>query len=93
MHPSDNHRELLQFLQNRRYFCVKVVPNRPQTQFVQVMENDTIKMYVHAVPEKWKANEELIRFLSNVLQIPKNRLEIISGSASQIKMVRILGAE
>lgn len=48
----------------------------------------TIKIRIKAVPEKGKANEELIKFLSKELSIPKDQITIISGKSTQLKLVR-----
>lgn len=50
---------------------------------------ETIKIRIKAVPEKGKANEELIRFLSKRLDIPKQNISIISGKTEQLKLVKI----
>lgn len=48
----------------------------------------TIKIRIKAVPEKGKANEELIKFLSKELSIPKDQITIISGKSTQLKLIR-----
>ena len=50
-----------------------------------------IAMKISAVPEKGKANEELIAFLAKTLKIPKRRISIIRGFSSRDKTVRIDG--
>lgn len=49
----------------------------------------TYKIRLKAVPEKGKANEELIKFLSKELALPKDKIEIISGKTERIKLIRI----
>lgn len=48
----------------------------------------TIKIRIKAVPEKGKANIELIKFLSSELNIPKDKINIISGKSTQLKLIR-----
>ncbi len=48
----------------------------------------TIKIRIKAVPEKGKANEELIKFLSKELSISKDQITIISGKSTQLKLIR-----
>ena len=50
-----------------------------------------LKISVNALPEDGKANIELIRFLSKTLNIPKNRIELVSGTTSREKLVQIQG--
>lgn len=49
----------------------------------------TIKIRIKAVPEKGRANAELIKFLSGELSIPKDKIIIISGKSTQLKLVRL----
>ena len=42
-------------------------------------------------PEKGKANESLIKYLSNLLGIPKSRIEIQKGTTSRNKILLIDG--
>ena len=49
----------------------------------------TIKIRIKAVPEKGRANAELIKFLSDELSIPKDKIFIISGKTSQLKLIRL----
>lgn len=54
-------------------------------------ENDLpqIKVYVIAVPIKGKANKELIKLLSEELNVNKNKISIIKGEASSNKIIEI----
>ncbi len=42
-------------------------------------------------PEKGKANETLIRFLSDLLGIAKSRISIVKGNTTRNKLVAIQG--
>ncbi len=69
---------------------VKVVTRQPKTEFFWVLDDGTLKFRLKAVPEQWKANKELIRFLSDELSVNKSKIEIISGATDSMKMVRII---
>lgn len=49
----------------------------------------TIKIRIKAVPEKGKANVELIRFLSRELNVPKENISILSGKTDHLKLIKI----
>lgn len=53
------------------------------------MDDETIKIRLKAVPEKGKANAEVIRFLSKELGLPKENVSIISGSTDRTKLIKI----
>jgi uncharacterized protein YggU (UPF0235/DUF167 family) len=52
------------------------------------MDDGTLKIRLKAVPEKWLANKELIRFLSDELKIHKSKFDIISGATDNVKLIR-----
>lgn len=68
--------------------AVKVTPKCNKSE-INGIENDELKVRLAAVPEEGKANNELIRFLSRLLKIPKSHLVIISGEQSRHKRVLI----
>lgn len=50
-----------------------------------------LKIRLAAPPVDGKANEALIAYLAEVLNIPKKRLELLTGSSSRSKRVQVLG--
>ncbi len=73
----------------KTYLKIKVTTKQPKTEYINTLDDGTIKIRIKAVPEKGKANEELIRFLSKELKIEKDMIEITSGTTDTIKLVRI----
>lgn len=78
------------------YLRIKVVPKSGQLRIAEIMEENidgekvlTYKIRLKAVPKRGKANEELIKFLSKDLDLPKNKIEIISGKTERIKLIKI----
>lgn len=68
---------------------VHLHPNARKTA-IEWLDNDTIKAWVTAAPEKNKANQALIELLAEKLDIPKSHVSIIRGSKTRIKQVEIL---
>jgi len=52
--------------------------------------NGALKIKITAPPVDGKANAELVEFLSEVLKIPKRRIEILKGETGRNKSVEIL---
>jgi len=71
------------------YLQVKVIPKSRATEFVELMDDDTYKFRLKAAPEKNQANEELVKFLSKSLLVPRNEIKIISGHTDRKKLLRI----
>jgi uncharacterized protein len=74
-----------------KYIRVKIIPKSAKNEIVETMEDETIKIRIKAVPEKGKANKELIKFLSKEYKLSKENITIVSGKTEQIKLLRING--
>lgn len=48
-----------------------------------------LKAYVRSVPEKGKANEELIKLLAKSLNLAKSNIDIIGGATEHYKKIYI----
>jgi uncharacterized protein (TIGR00251 family) len=72
---------------------VKIIANSSQQSIVQLTEKSPqqffIKIKLKSVPEKGKANQELVKLLSESLNLPSNHFEIISGQTNPHKLIRI----
>lgn len=64
---------------------VKVTPSSPKNEITGFMADGSVKIRIHATPEQGKANAQLIKFLSEELDIPTENIEIISGHTSSRK--------
>lgn len=69
---------------------VKVIPRAAVSEVAGETENGVLRVRVHAVPEKGKANIEVCRVLSEYFGVPRSNVEIISGHTSAQKRVRIV---
>lgn len=65
-----------------------VKPNSTATGVYGIYMN-RIKIKLAAVPEKGKANKELIKFISGKIGIPKKNIKIIAGEKSIYKEISI----
>ncbi|MBU1445905.1 DUF167 domain-containing protein [Patescibacteria group bacterium] len=85
------------------YLRIKVLPKSVKNEVVDIMDDETIKIRIKAVPEKGKANKELVNFLSKEMSLifrdragcvqcqptVKCNVEIISGKTDQVKLIKI----
>ncbi|MFA5130557.1 MAG: DUF167 domain-containing protein [Patescibacteria group bacterium] len=67
---------------------VHVKPNAKTTELVS-REHGVWTIKLHAPPMEGKANEELIRFLSEEFDVPKSSIEIVKGQTAKVKIVEI----
>ena len=64
-----------------------VTPHSSRNELIE--EEGKLKLYLHAPPEKDKANNELIKFFKKEFKL---KVEIVSGMKCREKVVRILSA-
>jgi len=69
---------------------VRVQPRAPRTNIVGEL-GGALKIRLAAPPVDGEANEELIRFLAQIFNLPRKEIEIISGEKSRNKQLRING--
>lgn len=69
---------------------IKVYPNAKKNSF-DGFHAGRLRVKIKAPPDKGKANEALIEFFAETLHLPKNRIRIVSGHASQLKRLEIKG--
>ena len=68
-------------------FTVNVKPNSSKNEIVDFdKENKTLIVKIAAVPEKDKANKELIKFLSKEL---KKKVKLVKGLKSRKKIIEL----
>jgi uncharacterized protein (TIGR00251 family) len=72
---------------------VRVIPRASRNEIVEILSDQTVKIRLTAPPVEGKANEELIKFLSKILDIPKSRFEIVAGKTGRDKLVSIIDAK
>ncbi len=70
--------------------AVRVTPRASRNKIVEILPDGTIKIHIAAPPVDGEANEKLIEFLSDVLNIPKSRLDIVAGLSGRDKLISVL---
>lgn len=70
--------------------AIRVTPRASSNQIVEILTDGTVKIRLTAPPVEGKANEELIRFLSKILDVAPSRIEIVAGATGRDKLVSIL---
>jgi len=70
--------------------AIKAVPNAPRSEVVGWL-GDALKIKVHAPALEGRANEELCRFLAEVLDLPRRAVTVATGNTSRQKRVQIDG--
>lgn len=70
--------------------AVRVTPRASRDEIVEIQSDGTVKIHLTAAPVDGQANEELIAFLSDILGVPKSRIDIVAGASGRDKLVSVL---
>jgi len=68
---------------------IYVQPGSKTCQWLGLTGDGYLKLKVKAKAQESKANQELIKFLALLFQLPKKNLEIISGEKSRRKRILV----
>ena len=69
-----------------------MIPRAPRNR-VDGLRGDAVLIRLAAPPVEGAANEALVAFLSDALDLPRRNLTIVSGETSRDKRVRIEGID
>ncbi len=69
---------------------VKVHP-RAKKNAIAGEVGDALKLALTAPPVEGKANDACIRYLAEVLEVPRSSITIAAGETSRLKVIRVLG--
>jgi len=70
--------------------AVRVTPRASKNEIVEVLSDGTVKVHITAPPVEDKANQALLKFLAEILDVPVSRLEIVAGATGRDKLVSVL---
>lgn len=68
--------------------AVQITPNAKKTEVIGVLD-DALKLKLQAQPIEGKANEALVRYLAEVLAVPRSAVTITHGHTSKRKLVEV----
>lgn len=68
---------------------VRVIPRAARNEIVEVMGDGTVRIRLNVSPDDAEINQTLARFLSDVLDVPVERIEIVAGQSGRDKLVSI----
>jgi uncharacterized protein (TIGR00251 family) len=70
--------------------AVRVTPRASRNEIVELLEDGTIKVRIAAPPADNEANEALVNFLSEILGVPKSKLDIVAGASGRDKLIAVM---
>ncbi len=79
-------------LHNGKYgaaLTVRVTPRARKSEVGGILEDGTIRIRIQEPPVEGKANRALVVFLSKILGVRKNQIEIVAGEKGLDKIVAV----
>ncbi len=70
--------------------AIRVTPRARRNEIVEVLSDGTVKIHLTTQPGEDQSNQALVNFLSDVLNVPTTRIEIVAGMTGRDKLVSIL---
>ena len=70
--------------------AVRVTPRASRNEIVELLDDGTIKVRIASPPSDHEANDTLIQFLSEVLGVPRSRLDIVAGVTGRDKLISVV---
>lgn len=67
---------------------VKVKPGSKKDEIIREADG-TLKVKIRAQPVEGKANKYLLEFLSEILHLPKSKINLLKGETSHFKTLQI----
>lgn len=70
--------------------AVRVTPRASRNEIVEMSEDGAIKVRLAAPQSDKEANDVLLAFMSEILGVPKSRLDIVAGNSGLDKLISIV---
>ena len=70
--------------------AVRITPRATRNEIVEVLDDGTIKVRIAAPPADNEANEVLIEYLSEILGVPRSKLDIVAGAVGRDKLISVV---
>ncbi|MES2300255.1 MAG: DUF167 domain-containing protein [Pseudomonadota bacterium] len=71
--------------------AVQIQPNAKKTEVIGVLD-DALKLKLHAQPIEGKANDALVRYLADILSVPRSAVTITHGLSNKRKLIEVASA-
>ena len=69
---------------------MRITPRATRNEIVEVLDDGTIKVRIAAPPADNEANEVLIEYLSEILGVPRSKLDIVAGASGRDKLIAVV---
>ncbi|MDR0485005.1 MAG: DUF167 family protein [Alphaproteobacteria bacterium] len=92
MTSKTNILQIIKQTNNDVLLFVKIVPNSQENSVVEILEYNNkyyLKVKIKEVAKEFKANKELLSYLSKIFNTSKNQLSLEQGESMPFKTIKI----
>ncbi len=70
--------------------AVRVTPRASKNEIIEILSDGTVKVHLTAPPVEGKANEALVKFIAEILDVAPSRVEVVAGNTGRDKIVSVM---
>jgi len=70
--------------------AVRVSPRSSRNEIAEILNDGTVRIRLTASGDEMKINQALVDYLAEVLEVPRERVDIVAGVSGKDKLVSIL---
>jgi uncharacterized protein (TIGR00251 family) len=70
--------------------AIRVTPRSSKNEIAEILSDGTVRIRLTAPPVEGKANEALVAFLAEILDVPASKVEIVAGATGRDKLVSVI---
>jgi uncharacterized protein (TIGR00251 family) len=70
--------------------AIRITPRASRNEIVELLDDGTIKVRLAAPPTDNETNDALLVFFSEILGVPRTKLDIVAGSAGRDKLISVV---
>jgi uncharacterized protein YggU (UPF0235/DUF167 family) len=70
--------------------AVRVTPRSSRDEIASILNDGTVKVHLTVAGDDMKVNQALVNFLTEILDVPRGRVDIVAGVSGKDKLVSIL---
>ena len=70
--------------------AVRVTPRASRNEVVELLDDGTVKVRLATSPADDEANAALLDFLSEILGVPRSKLDIVAGAVGRDKLISVV---
>jgi uncharacterized protein YggU (UPF0235/DUF167 family) len=70
--------------------AVRIIPRSRTNEIAEILNDNTVKIRLIPASDDKKLNQVLLHYLSEVLEVPSGRMEVVAGTNGLDKLISIL---